>query len=80
MDEYHELYVAGGDAALASCAYDRAVKLYSVAIDLNPATDMIFAHRCQAKLGMMLWEEALDDAQKVPRTLQFVALCNSDDN
>ena len=71
MDGYRELYVAGGDAALAACAYDRAVKLYSVAIDLDPATDMIFAHRCQAKLGMMLWEEALDGAQKVLRTLPF---------
>ena len=75
MDECHELYVAGGDAALAACAHDRAIKLYSVAMDLYPATDMIFAHRCQAKLGMMLWEDALDDAQKVPRMLQFVALC-----
>ena len=80
MDECYELYVAGGDAALAGCAYDRAIKLYSVAIGLDPATDMIFAHRCQAKLGMMLWEDALDDAQKVPRTLQFVAVCDSDDN
>ena len=68
-NEWHALYVTGGDAALAASAYDRAIKLYSVAIDLDPTTDMIFAHRCRAKLRMMLWEQALDDARKVLHTL-----------
>ena len=64
-NEWHALYVTGGDAALKARAYDRAIKLYTVAIDLDPTTDMIFGHRCEAKLGIMLWEQALDDARKV---------------
>jgi hypothetical protein len=42
-----------------------AIKLYSEAIDLDPAQDSIFTNRCNAKLETMQWEEALVDAQKV---------------
>ncbi|OJA18939.1 hypothetical protein AZE42_10948 [Rhizopogon vesiculosus] len=56
---------ASGDAALAASEYDRAIELYSAAIDLDSATDTIFANRCKAKLAKVLWEEALVDAQKV---------------
>ncbi|KAJ8594795.1 hypothetical protein M405DRAFT_440618, partial [Rhizopogon salebrosus TDB-379] len=42
-----------------------AIELYSEAIDLDSATDAIFAKRCKAKLEKMLCEEALLDAQKV---------------
>jgi len=59
------LYVAGGDDAFDASAYDRAIELYSAAIDLDPAADTIFASRCKAKMGKMLWEQALDDAEKV---------------
>jgi len=58
------LYVASGNAALAASAYDRAIKLYSVAIDLDPSTDTAFLNRCRANLGKMLWDEALLDAEK----------------
>jgi hypothetical protein len=34
-------------------------------IDLNSASDVVFAKRSEAKLGKMLWEDALLDAQKV---------------
>jgi len=54
--ECNALYVANGDAALAESAYDMVIELYPAVIDLNPATDSIFAHRCRAKLGKMLWE------------------------
>ncbi|OAX32038.1 WD40 repeat-like protein, partial [Rhizopogon vinicolor AM-OR11-026] len=54
-----------GDAALAASAYDRAIELYSAAIDLDYATDTIFSNRCKAKLEKKLWDEALIDAQKV---------------
>lgn len=59
------LYVARGHAALAASNYDEAIELYSGAIDLDSVTDTIFANRCKAKLGKMLWEAALIDAQKV---------------
>jgi len=57
-------YIADGDAALDASAY---IKLYSIVVDLDTATDIIFAHRlgCQAKLGIKLCEEALSDARKV---------------
>jgi hypothetical protein len=42
-----------------------AIELYSVAIDLDSASDTIFAKRSKAKLDKELWKEALLDAQKV---------------
>jgi len=65
-NECHALYVTGGDAALAASQYDVAIKLYSMALDLDSETDSVFTNRCKAKLGKMLWDEALVDAQKVP--------------
>ncbi|KIK34863.1 hypothetical protein CY34DRAFT_812605 [Suillus luteus UH-Slu-Lm8-n1] len=56
---------ANGDAALAASDYDRAIDLYSAAITLNSASTTVFANRSKAKLGKMLWMEALPDAQKV---------------
>ncbi|KAG1789544.1 uncharacterized protein HD556DRAFT_777664 [Suillus plorans] len=54
---------AGGDAALAADDYDRAIELYSAAIDLDSATDTIYANRGVAKSKKMLWEGAIVDAQ-----------------
>ncbi|KAG2339147.1 hypothetical protein BDR05DRAFT_631425 [Suillus weaverae] len=56
---------ASGDAALAASDYDKAIELYSAAIDLDSASDMIFAMRSKAKLAKTLWADALLDAQKV---------------
>jgi hypothetical protein len=43
----------------------KTTKLYSPAIDLDSSSDTIFATRCTAKLGEMLWDDALLDAQNV---------------
>jgi hypothetical protein len=67
-----------GDAALAASEYDKAIELYSAAIDLDYATDIIFANRCKANLEKMFWEEALVDVQKVPGNYCFVAQAHSD--
>ncbi|KAG1852354.1 heterokaryon incompatibility protein-domain-containing protein [Suillus tomentosus] len=56
---------AVGDDALAAGNYDRAIELYSAAIHLDLATDTIFANRSKARLGKMLWDDALLDAEKV---------------
>ncbi|KAG2341477.1 hypothetical protein BDR05DRAFT_965159 [Suillus weaverae] len=56
---------ANGDVALTANDYDRAIDLYSAAINSNFASDAVFAKRSKAKLGKMLWIEALLDAQKV---------------
>ena len=62
---------ASGDAALVATEYDRAIELYSAAIDLDYGTDTIFSNRCKAKLEKKLWDEALIDAQKVRWYLSF---------
>jgi hypothetical protein len=59
------LYAADGDAALAAMDYDESIELYSMAIELDSINDTIFASRCAAKLGKMLWKDAFLDAQKV---------------
>jgi hypothetical protein len=63
--ECRALCAANGDAALAARDYDTAIELYSAAITLNSASSTFFANRSKAKLGKMLWMEALLDAQKV---------------
>ncbi|KAG2137140.1 uncharacterized protein EDB93DRAFT_1330725 [Suillus bovinus] len=67
------LYVANGvtdvatkgDDAFAAGDYNRAIELYSAAIDLDVATDTIFANRSKARSERMLWDDALLDAQMV---------------
>lgn len=59
------LYDADGDAARSASDHDKAIALYSAAIDLAPASDNIFIKRSKAELDMKLWEDALLDAQKV---------------
>jgi hypothetical protein len=63
--ECSALCAANGDAALAASDYDRAIDLYSAVITLNSASSTVFANSTKAKLGKMLWMEALIDAQKV---------------
>jgi hypothetical protein len=63
--ECSALCSVNGDAALAASEYDRAIDLYSAVIDLNSASDVVFAKRSEAKLGKMLWKDALLDAEKV---------------
>ncbi|KAJ8591160.1 hypothetical protein M405DRAFT_880653 [Rhizopogon salebrosus TDB-379] len=63
--ECRALCTSNGDAALSVKDYDKAIELYSAVIDLDPLSDTIIASRCTAKLGKMLWEDALADAQKV---------------
>ncbi|KAG1793194.1 uncharacterized protein HD556DRAFT_525963 [Suillus plorans] len=53
-----------GDAALAASDFDRAIDLYSAVIDLDSASDVVFAKCSQAKLGKRLWEDGFLDAQK----------------
>ncbi|KAG1799729.1 uncharacterized protein HD556DRAFT_1525032 [Suillus plorans] len=64
-EECGTLCSTNGDAALAASKYDKAIDLYSAAIDLDSASDVIFAKRSKAKLSRMLWEDALLDALKV---------------
>ncbi|KIK32608.1 hypothetical protein CY34DRAFT_814180 [Suillus luteus UH-Slu-Lm8-n1] len=63
--ECSALCATNGDAALILGDYDRAINLYSAAITLNSLSSTVFANRSKAKLGKMLWMEALLDAQKV---------------
>ncbi|KAG2335859.1 hypothetical protein BDR05DRAFT_205929, partial [Suillus weaverae] len=58
-------FLTSGDAALAASDFDRAIDLYSAVINLTSPSYAVFANRSKAKLGKMLWEDALLDAQKV---------------
>ncbi|KAG2348235.1 hypothetical protein BDR05DRAFT_507024 [Suillus weaverae] len=58
-------FAASGDAAFAAGEYDRAIELCSAAIDMDFATDTVFATRSKARLEKMLWDDALLDAEKV---------------
>jgi hypothetical protein len=60
--EYQELYTSNRDITLSSKDHDKAIELSAAAIDLDSAS---IVSRCTAKLGEMLWEDALLDAQKV---------------
>ncbi|KAG2337662.1 hypothetical protein BDR05DRAFT_1063130 [Suillus weaverae] len=64
-EERSAFFLVTGDTALAARDYDRAINLYSAAINLNSASDAIFAKRSKAKLRKGLWMEAFLDAQKV---------------
>ncbi|KAG2365167.1 hypothetical protein BDR07DRAFT_698407 [Suillus spraguei] len=64
-EECSALFLTNGNAALAAGNYDRAIDLYSAVIELGYTSDVVFANRTEAKLGKMLWEDALLDAQKV---------------
>ncbi|KAG2346471.1 hypothetical protein BDR05DRAFT_959376, partial [Suillus weaverae] len=63
--DYSALHAAKGDDALAAGNYDTAIELYSAAIDLDLATDAVFANRSKARSEKMLWDDALLDAQTV---------------
>ncbi|KAG2356066.1 hypothetical protein BDR07DRAFT_1492391 [Suillus spraguei] len=65
VQECSTLCLTSGNAAIAASNYDMAIDLYSAIIDLDCTSDVGFANRSKAKLGKMLWEDALLDAQKV---------------
>jgi hypothetical protein len=65
------LCAAGRDDALAAGNNDRAIKIYSVVIDFDLATETIFANHSKVRSGKMLWDDALFDAEKVQQQLQF---------
>jgi hypothetical protein len=75
-EECSALSLSNGDVALAASNYDRAIDLYSAAIDLTSPSDAVFANRSKARLGKRLWLEALLDAQKVLWHLFFLRLCS----
>ncbi|KAG1838255.1 CHAT domain-containing protein [Suillus subluteus] len=62
--ECSALCAANGDVALTGSNYDREIDLYSAAINLNSASDVVLASRTKANMGKMIWMEALLDAQK----------------
>jgi hypothetical protein len=64
-EECSILCLADRDAAFAACNYDSAINLYLAVINVNSASDAIFANCRKAKLRKKLWTEALLNTQKV---------------
>jgi hypothetical protein len=72
-NECNTLCVSNGDAALAAHDYDKAIALYSAAIDLGSVTSAVFASRCLAKMNQGKCGQAILDAEKVRGHLFLVA-------
>jgi tetratricopeptide (TPR) repeat protein len=64
---------ASGDAALAASNYDKAIELYSAAIDLEFVTDTIDANRSKARSGKMLWAMHSSTRKRCDDNCRFVS-------
>jgi stress-induced-phosphoprotein 1 len=56
---------AEGNKAFAAKDYDRAIDLFSKAIDLDQSNFVLWSNRSAAKAGKRDWDGALADAEQV---------------
>lgn len=56
---------AEGNKAFAAKDYDRAIDLFSKALDLDKSNFVIWSNRSAAKAGKRDWDGALADADQV---------------
>ena len=54
-----------GNKAFAAKDYDKAIGLFSQAIELDPSNHVLWSNRSAAKAGKRLWDAALEDAEEV---------------
>jgi stress-induced-phosphoprotein 1 len=54
-----------GNKAFAAKDYDKAIELFSQAIQLDPQNHVLFSNRSAAKAGKKQWDQALEDAEQV---------------
>lgn len=54
-----------GNKAFSAKEYDKAMDLFSQAIQLDPTNHVLYSNRSAAKAGKKLWDAALEDAEEV---------------
>ena len=59
---------AEGNKAFAAKDYDRAIDLFSTALDLDQNNFVLWSNRSAAKAGKRDWDGALEDAEQVRAT------------
>lgn len=57
-----------GNKAFAAKEYDKAIALFSEAIELDPSNHVLYSNRSAANAGKRLWDAALGDAESVRDT------------
>ena len=64
-----------GNKAFAAKDYDKAIELFSQALELDPNNFVLWSNRSAAKAGKRQWQGALDDAEQVctPRLISILA-------
>jgi stress-induced-phosphoprotein 1 len=58
---------AEGNKAFAAKDYDRAIDLFTKALDLDQSNFVVWSNRSAAKAGKRDWDGALADADQVSR-------------
>jgi len=64
---------AEGNKAFAAKDYDRAIDLFSKALDLDQTNFVLWSNRSAAKAGKRDWDGAFADAEQVPVSSQSLA-------
>ena len=54
-----------GNKAFAAKEYDKAIELFSNAIELDPKNHILYSNRSAAQAGKKNWQAALEDAEQV---------------
>ena len=68
-----------GDATMSAGRHSGAISHYSAALSFDPSVPQgLFIKRSKAYIAMRLWEEALNDADKVRSILVQVDSCRWD--
>ena len=64
-----------GNKAFQAKDYDKAIELFSQALELDPNNFVLWSNRSAAKAGKRQWQGALDDAEQVrtPRLISILA-------
>jgi len=53
-----------GNALFKQGEYERAVNLYSQAIQQTPSNPLLYTNRANARIKLKLWESVIDDCLK----------------
>lgn len=61
-----------GNKAFQAKDYDKAIELFSQALELDPNNFVLWSNRSAAKAGKRQWAGALEDAEQVRRISDII--------